>query len=116
MERLKPSDFDGERLRRPGGWAVCFTADWCPFCRAFAPKFEAIGRGAAFQIAEGNLTEEENPLWETMHVDVVPTLVAYVDGNPVWRRDGTYGVGLHDPDLTELVAALTAAGSPKGRA
>jgi thioredoxin 1 len=106
VERLGPDAFDGDRLRRRGTWAVAFSADWCPFCRAFVPEFEALRGTGPFEIAIGDLTDEENPLWERFDVDVVPTLVAFRDGAAIFRRNGRLGAGLDAADLTALREAL----------
>jgi thioredoxin-like negative regulator of GroEL len=106
MERLRPSDFDGERLRRTGPWAVCFAADWCPFCVDFLQRFDRLDGAPGLGVAIGDLTDLENPLWERFGVEIVPTLVAFRDGNAVWRRDGIGGVGLPDSAVDEIQRAL----------
>jgi thioredoxin 1 len=106
MELLRPDAFEGERLHRKGTWAVVFLADWCPFCREFRPKFEALLGTGPFEVGYVDLTSESNPLWERFHVDVVPTIVAFRKGEEVFRRDGRLGRGLNDGDVAALVAAL----------
>jgi thioredoxin 1 len=103
---LGADDFDGERLRRPGTWAVAFVADWCPFCRRFRPIFEtARGRGR-FELAYGDVTDYETPLWERFDLKVVPTVVAFRDGAPVFRANGRFARGLNAADVEKVVAAL----------
>jgi thioredoxin 1 len=106
MERLGADAFEGEKLHRKGTWAVAFLADWCPFCRSFAPEFEALNGTGAFEIGTVNLSDEENPLWERFAIEVVPTVIAYRDGTAVFRRDGRLGRGLSESDMTALKDAL----------
>jgi thioredoxin 1 len=106
MDRIGPEAFEGDRLLRKGTWAVAFLADWCPFCRSFAPEFEALAVSQDFQIAEANLNDENNPLWERFNVEVVPTIVAFRDGRSIFRRDGHLGQGLSSADLDALTTAL----------
>jgi thioredoxin 1 len=106
MERLGPEAFEGARLARRGTWVVAFLADWCPFCRAFAPDFEALQGAGPFEIAVADVSDENNPLWERFDVEVIPTLVAFRDGAAVFRRDGRSGRGLGTPDLKALQRAL----------
>ncbi len=103
---LGPTDFDGDRLRRNGTWAVAFVADWCPFCRRFRPVFEtARGRGS-FELAYGDVTDYDSPLWERFSIDVIPTVVAFRDGVAVFRANGRFARGLNASDVDKLVAAL----------
>lgn len=106
METFPPSAFDGQRLKRDGRWAVSFTADWCPFCADFRPRFEAFRPPAGVHLGIGDLTDLENPLWERFEVEVVPTLAVFTDGRLSWRRDGRLGKGLGAEDLRALDAAL----------
>lgn len=106
METWGASAFHGERLDRPGDWAVCFLADWCPFCREFGVRFEELDGVAPFPLAIADVTDLESPLWDVFHVDVVPTLIAFRGGKAIWRRDGISGVGLKEKDLFDLRTAL----------
>jgi thioredoxin 1 len=106
MERLGSEAFEGDRLRRSGTWAVAFLADWCPYCRAFAPEFGTLEGTGAFEVAVADVTDEESPLWERFGVEVVPTLIAFHDGAVIFRRDGILGQGLSTSDLTALRGAL----------
>ncbi len=106
MERLGADAFDGDRLRRSGTWAIAFLADWCGFCQAFAPKFEALAGSGPFEIAIADVTDEDNPLWERFNVEVVPTLLGFRDGPTIFRRDGRLGSGLAASDLSALRDAL----------
>jgi len=106
METVSPGEFDGLRLNRPGAWAVAFLADWCPFCREFRPLFEAFEGTGPFQTAVADLTDDENPLWERFGIEVVPSLIAFVDGRPTLRVDGISMEGLGPRDLERLRAAF----------
>ena len=107
VERLPAQAFDGDRLARPGTWAVAFVADWCPFCRRFRPEFEALPGPVGFRRGWGDVTDLESPLWDSFHLEVVPTVVAFRDGAVVFRIDGVAGVGLGPADLDALRQALT---------
>jgi thioredoxin 1 len=107
LERLGADSFRQGRLVRPGTWAVAFLAEWCPFCRDFAPRFASLAGDV--RIAVGDLTDEENPLWEEFGIEVIPTVILFRDGAPVLRRDGTLGEGLGPRDLAAVRAALAGA-------
>ncbi len=82
-----------------------FYAEWCPFCRAFIPEFESV-KPNGFELAKVDLSDWENPLWEEFKVDVVPTLIAFKNGEVIARRDGVLGKGLQRKDLDEFLLQL----------
>ncbi len=102
VERLGARDFAEGRLVRAGVWAVAFVADWCPFCRAFLAPFSELRGAGPFEIAFGDVTDEESPLWDDFRIEVVPTVLGFRDGRPEYRRDGIHGVGLLDEDLAAI--------------
>ncbi|MGD0249871.1 MAG: thioredoxin domain-containing protein [Thermoplasmata archaeon] len=106
LERLDTGSFAGGKLSRGGTWGVAFLAEWCPFCRDFAPRFANLANEAS--VAVGDLTDLESPLWEEFDVEVVPTVVVFREGEPVLRRDGTPGEGLGERDLVAVRDALAA--------
>ncbi len=108
MERWTDEDFAQDRVQRSGLWAVAFLADWCPFCRAFRPEFEAIEGRHPFSTAIVDLTSEESLLWETFRIEVVPTVALFRDGHLVWRRDGRQFRGLGAADIDALISAASA--------
>lgn len=106
MERLKDDSFSGDRLNKPGVWAVCFGADWCPFCTAFLKTFQRLDTAGDLRIAWGDVTDTDSPLWDSFSIEVIPTLVVFRDGEATWRRDGRAGRGLSDADVAAMKKAL----------
>ena len=109
MERWGAEAFDGDRLRRTGTWAVAFLADWCPFCRSFAPKFAALETGGVAKLAVADVTDEESPLWDRFEVKVVPTVIVFRDGAPASRHNGRLARGLGERDLAAISAEIASA-------
>ena len=111
LEIATVQDFRREVERSDQPTVVCFTTSWCPFCRRFKPRFvEAAARADARSVMV-YIDDWDNPLWDEYHVDVVPTLVLFDGGKPVYRRDGVLGQGLGDHDLAAIAdraAALVA--------
>lgn len=107
MELLTPDDFELQTLRRDGRYAVVFSADWCPFCRSFLPKFAALEPERRFHVARVDLTGLDNPLWERFEIEIVPSVVVFRDGEVTLRLDGIAGVGLDTRDVDRTRAAAT---------
>ncbi|HXQ79193.1 MAG: thioredoxin family protein [Thermoplasmata archaeon] len=105
MERFEAAAFRKTELLREGTWIVAFVADWCPFCHRFLPQFSVIESEKGFRIATGDVTSEESPLWDDFRIDVVPTLVVFRNGTPIFRVDGVLGRGLPVGGLEQARAA-----------
>ncbi len=83
---------------------VMFTTSWCPFCRRFKPKFTDAANRADVRCVIVYIDDWENPLWDEYRIDVVPTLVLFEKGKPVYRRDGVLGRGLGEKDIDDILA------------
>jgi thioredoxin 1 len=110
METLPTDAFRGTELLRPGRWIVAFVADWCPFCRRFLPEFSALEADKRLQLALGDVTDFESPLWDDFQIDVIPTLVVFRDGHPEFRVDGVLGVGVPRGGLEKARAVSLGSG------
>lgn len=116
LEVLKTGDFDGTRLKRPGIYAVCFGATWCPPTRQFVPKFVARNGHLPATLAMADITAWEDPLWDVFDIKITPTMVVFRDGEPVSRFDGRRMLGLRESDLDKLAASLDALRTTPGAA
>ena len=70
---------------------VDFTASWCPPCRALAPVFEKLSQTYTGKMRFARMDTDENlhtPM--QMGVQGMPTLVLFVNGQPVGRLVGPH--------------------------
>lgn len=86
--------------------AVLYYADWCPFSRAFLPRFEAAEPEASVPMARANLRDPTDPRWEEARVTVVPTVAYYEHGEELARVEARRGRGLDDAAFEELMASV----------
>jgi|SRR5712692_1869948 len=100
MLKLNGSEFS-PILKSTSPVLAVFYAEWCPFCVSFLPEFEQLN-SQNFQIAEVDISDENNPLWEEYRIDVVPTLIAFDEGKETSRRNGRRGIGLSSKDIDDL--------------
>lgn len=107
IEKVGTEAFSGERLDRPGIWAVAFLADWCPFCEQFAPAFASL-RVRTVRLLVADLTDVDSPLWDRFRIEVVPTVVVFRDGVATARYDGRAGEGIDPDQLHRLEESLGA--------
>lgn len=52
------------------------------------------------------MSDDDNELWDVFDIEIVPTLVAFKDGKPVWRKDGVPGRGLSDETVKDAIAKM----------
>lgn len=97
-----------DRIDEADPVAVFFYADWCGFCRAFAGSFTDRVDELGVDAVAANLSDRSDPRWSTYDVDIVPTLVAFADGEELARVDGRPGQGLEPEDVDRLAADMTA--------
>jgi thioredoxin-like negative regulator of GroEL len=100
---LEPSDFNGQELRRGETLAVLFLASWCPFCRQFLRAFETAAKASGVLWASADLSDDDNVLWDSFKIDVVPTVVVFKHGKTVFRKDGALGRGLSGDAIKEII-------------
>jgi len=116
LEVLHANDFDSTHLKRQGIYVVCFGATWCRPTRGFVPKFVARNGRLPAQLAIADITEWNDPLWDSFHIKITPTMLVFRDGAPVGRFDGRRFIGLRDSDLDllgDLLGKLGRADPPR---
>ena len=84
---------------------VLFWATWCGYCRELLPEFEGLAGEFPGRVVSVTLDEDDNPLWDTYGIAVVPTLALFHDGELVAKRVGVIGQGLTADDLRRFVQA-----------
>ncbi len=111
METITNGDFeDGRLAREPRTALVAFVADWCGFCRRFLRDAEPKSATLPVPFLAADVSEDADPLWDAFAVQVVPTIVLFKDGVPVWRKDGRAGIGLPRNAIEEARRAAESAG------
>ena len=97
---LLQADFNNGQLLRKGKILVFFYAEWCPFCRSAFHQLASLS-SISYKVFGVDLSDEENPLWTSLNIRRIPTLIAFEAGKEFWRRDATYMIGLRKADFKE---------------
>ena len=110
LRQVGDDDFDEQVLRSALPVLVEFTADWCPPCRALAPVFEKLSQTYTDKLRFARMDTDEN-LQTPVQVGVqgIPTLVLFVNGQPVGRLVGPHPARLQlgiDRLLAQIGVAL----------
>jgi thioredoxin 1 len=107
MLSLTPDNFIGTKVTDTRNILTVFYASWCPFCRRFLSVFENVMAKKTDTLgALIDISDEDNSLWETFDVDIVPTVVGFRNGLAIVRKDGVAGVGLGMPELEDALRKM----------
>jgi thiol-disulfide isomerase/thioredoxin len=101
---LVPEDFNNGKLLNNEKCIVFFYTEWCPFCRKSFHLLKSLDNSQA-KVFRVDLSDENNPLWDSLEINVVPTLIAFKDGTEFWRADGISMVGLRKKDFEQAIIA-----------
>lgn len=72
----------------------------------FYPEFEAALNSKGIEWAEVDISDIEDPLWETFSINVVPTIIVFKDGRAIFRKDGILGRGLSGKAIEEALQEI----------
>ena len=61
-----------------------FWAPWCGYCRRIAPAYERVAAAYENELLAGRINIDEEPaLEESQHIEIIPTLILYKNGQAV---------------------------------
>jgi thiol-disulfide isomerase/thioredoxin len=103
---LLPNDFRENNLLRDDKTLVFFYAEWCPFCRKSFHLLKSLDESQS-KVFRVDLSDEKNPLWDSLKIKMVPTLIAFKDGTEFWRADGISMIGLRRKDFEQAIIATS---------
>ncbi len=95
-------DFSPAALAQ-GDVPVLFTATWCGFCHRILPIFKRkaqLDHAKDFVIVD--VSDEDDPLWDVLNLEYVPTIMLFKDGKPGERIHGI----LREPQVEEFLAPV----------
>lgn len=103
---LLPNDFDGDKLLRDERSLVFFYSKWCPYCRKSFRLLKTVDN-SPLKLFTADLSDESNPLWDSLRIGTVPTLIAFKGGVEFWRANGVPMVGLNKGDFRQAAIATS---------
>jgi thioredoxin 1 len=78
-----------EIIRSNKNLLVDFSAEWCGPCKTLAPILKEVKKEIGNSATIIKIDVDKNPQTAaTWQVQSVPTLVLFVNGQPVWRQSG----------------------------
>jgi thiol-disulfide isomerase/thioredoxin len=82
-----------------------FYAEWCPFCHSAFHHLASLS-SSSYKVLKVDLSDEANPMWTSLKIKRIPTLIAFDAGKEFWRREATYMIGLRKPDFKEADSTM----------
>jgi thiol-disulfide isomerase/thioredoxin len=104
---LQPGDFDNERPLKSGKILIFFYAEWCPFCRSAFHHLASL-EPISYKVFRVDISDEKNPIWNSLKIRRIPTLIAFDSGKEFWRKEATYMIGLRKFDFNEADSTMKA--------
>lgn len=82
-----------------------FTADWCGYCHRFLRHYKRLQEAYVVDISD-----EDDPLWDSLSIRAVPTVILFENGAPTTRWAGALGAE-HVAHIEIALSAHPASGS-----
>lgn len=101
---LSPNDFIEDKLLKGEKSLVFFYAKWCPYCPKSFKLLKTIDN-SQLKLFIVDLSDESSPLWDSIKIGTVPTLIAFKGGVEFWRANGVPMVGLRKEDFKQAAIA-----------
>jgi thiol-disulfide isomerase/thioredoxin len=105
---LLQGDLANRQLLKSGKNLVFFYAEWCPFCRSAFHHLASLSQNS-YKVFREDLSDEENPVWNSLNIRRIPTLIAFDGGKEFWRKEATYLIGLRKADFKEADSIMNKA-------
>ena len=103
---LSPTHFEEDKLLKNEKSLVFFYTEWCPYCRKSFQLLKSLDK-PDLKVFRVDLSDETNPLWVSLKISVVPTLIAFKEGAEFWRANGISMVGLRKKDFKQAIIATS---------
>lgn len=97
------SDFE-QTIQSGSPVLVEFYQPWCPCCKAFFPTLEAYAQNpGSVEVMQVN-GEEFPQIFEAAGIEGCPTVMVFVNGQPVSKEEGSMTIAELEQFLSEAVS------------
>jgi thioredoxin 1 len=100
-----PEQFRAEVLQADRPVVVDFYADWCPPCRTLAPTIKELAGEYKGRVTFVKINVDEGgSLAHALNIRAIPTVMVFVDSNPVRRWCGCRPASFYRAELDAILA------------
>jgi len=101
---VNDSQFEDALLQAKGLVIVDFWAPWCGPCIQMAPGLEAFAKANSGKVKVFKLDVDDNPKTsEKYEIKSIPTIIFFMDGEPVFRNPGAMTQARLQSQLDQLL-------------
>lgn len=110
---IEKDEFESQILTSSTPRLVLFAAEWCGYCRRFlnmASDFDLKSNllsAPSSELEVVNIESGDGSLWDTFNVNLVPTILVFLNGKQIFRRDARRLKGLGKEDLEDALKAIS---------
>lgn len=97
------NEFRKEIVKSGKSAVVLFYMSHCPHCMAFIPKFRELCKSFGVMTMQLDISNYDSDLWEEYHIEAVPTVIAFKQGQVCARVDAASHIGLSFERLIEEI-------------
>ncbi len=87
--------------RKPA--VVLFHMPHCPYCVEFMPGFHELSKDIGVMTGQLDISDYNSDLWDEYHIDAVPTVIAFRQGQVCARAEAILHKGLSIELLKEEI-------------
>lgn len=85
---------------------VLMAAKWCGYCSRFIQQLRSLQDSENIDMILADADEPDESLWDMHRIRLVPTLLVFLQGKEIFRKDGRPGIGLKLSDFEETLSFL----------
>lgn len=100
---LLERNFKKEIVERRKSAVALFYMPHCPYCVEFAPRFRVLSEKIEMPVIQVDISDYDSELWEEYHIEAVPTVIAFKQGQICARADAILHKGLSLNSLQEEI-------------
>jgi thioredoxin 1 len=98
-------EFEAKVLQADSPVVVDFYADWCPPCRALAPTIKDLAKEYRGRVTFVKVNVDKGRgLAQAFGIRGIPTVIVFVDSNPVRRWSGCRPASFYRAELDAILA------------
>jgi len=99
LVEVPENEFESTIIKPGRPAVVMFYMPHCPYCQSFMSIFHDLSQRMGVPAIQVDISNYDSDLWDEYHIEAVPTIVSFRNGNICTRVDAVLHEGLNREDL-----------------